>query len=94
MSFSVPAVYTRNPAAYDALKGFNILKLPSVSSLKTFTGCDLEAHGDIHKRLSESYQYYQNLISTKVQVEKQWCSQKGALGARAPPFVGKSNIFY
>ena len=53
---SALAVYTRSPAAYEALKGFNILNLPSVSSLKAFTGSNLEGPGDIQKRLSEDYQ--------------------------------------
>ena len=63
--FLALAVYTRSPAAYDALKGFNILKLPSVSSLKAFTGSNLEGPGDIQKRLSESHTEYQTLISTR-----------------------------
>ena len=58
-------MYTRSPAAYEALKGFDILKLPSVSSLKAFTGSNLEAPGDIQKRLSQSYDDYQTLIQTK-----------------------------
>ena len=58
-------MYTHSPAAYEALKGFDILKLPSVSSLKAFTGSNLEAPGDIQKRLSQSYDDYQTLIQTK-----------------------------
>lgn len=53
-------------AAYEALKGFNFLKLPSVSSFKPFTSSNLEAPGDIQKRLSQSYyDDYQTLIQTK-----------------------------
>ena len=58
-------MYTRSPAAYEALKGFDVLKLPSVSSLKAFTGSNLEAPGDIQKRLSESYTDYQAMIEQK-----------------------------
>ena len=58
-------MYTRSPAACEALKGFNVLKLPSVSSLKAFTGSNLEAPGDIQKRLSESYTDYQAMIEQK-----------------------------
>ena len=32
------AIYSRSPAAYEALKSFNILQLPAVSSLKTLKG--------------------------------------------------------
>lgn len=53
------------PAAYEALKGFNILKLPSVSSLKAFTGSNLEPPGDIQRRLSESYTDYQAMMEEK-----------------------------
>ena len=32
------AVYTRSPAAYTALQGFGILKLPSKATLQAYTG--------------------------------------------------------
>lgn len=32
------AVYTRSPAAYRALQGFGILKLPSKATLQAYTG--------------------------------------------------------
>ena len=63
--FPALAVYTRSPAAYEALKGFNILKFPSVSSIKAFTGSNLERPGDIQKRLSESYKQYQAMVEQK-----------------------------
>lgn len=39
------AIYTRSPTAYEALKGFGILQLPSVSSLKSFTSFNVEPAG-------------------------------------------------
>lgn len=42
-----------------------MLKLPSVSSLKAFTGSNLEGPGEIQKRLSESYAQYQLLVEQK-----------------------------
>ena len=36
--FIALAVYCRSPSAYDALKSFGILQLPSKSSLQSFTG--------------------------------------------------------
>ena len=59
------AVYTCSPAAYEALKGFNILKTPSILSLKAFTGSNLEGPGDIQKCLSELYKEYQVLVEQK-----------------------------
>ena len=39
------AVYARSPAAYDALKGFGILQLPSKSTLQSYTGAFLHEAG-------------------------------------------------
>ena len=36
--FIALAVYTWSPAAYEALKGFGILQLPSRSTLQSYTG--------------------------------------------------------
>ena len=40
------AVYCRSPAAYDALKSFGILQLPSRSTLQAYTGAFLEDCGN------------------------------------------------
>jgi hypothetical protein len=39
------AVYTRSPSAYDALKAFNILQMPSRSTLQAYTGAFLHEPG-------------------------------------------------
>ena len=39
------AIFTRSPAAYEALKGYQILNLPSVASLKQFTAGNRQAPG-------------------------------------------------
>ena len=39
------AIYSRSPAAYEALKSFKILQLPSVSSLKTLKGARFHQPG-------------------------------------------------
>ena len=39
------AMFTRSPAAYEALKGYQILNLPSVASLKQFTEANKQAPG-------------------------------------------------
>jgi len=38
-------VYTRSPAAYDALKRFSILQLPSKSTLQGYTGAFMHEPG-------------------------------------------------
>ena len=39
------AIYLRSPAAYEALKGFNILQLPSQSTLKAYSGAYMHDPG-------------------------------------------------
>jgi hypothetical protein len=39
------AVFVRSPAAYEALKGFNVLQLPSRFTLQSYTGAFLHSHG-------------------------------------------------
>ena len=43
--FLAMAVYTRSPAAYDALKGFGILQLPSKATLQAYTGAIMHEPG-------------------------------------------------
>ena len=46
------AIYTHSPTAYEALRGFGILQLPGVSTLKTFTSFNLENPGFSEERLA------------------------------------------
>ena len=39
------AVYVRSPAAYEALKGFSLLQLPSKATLQAYTGAFLDEPG-------------------------------------------------
>lgn len=39
------AIFTRSPAAYEALKSYEVLKLPSVASLKQFTSANKQSPG-------------------------------------------------
>uniref|UniRef100_A0A1X7TCY2 Uncharacterized protein n=1 Tax=Amphimedon queenslandica TaxID=400682 RepID=A0A1X7TCY2_AMPQE len=47
------AIYARSPAAYDALKSFNVLQLPSRSTLQSYTGAFLHQPGANHDSISE-----------------------------------------
>ena len=42
---SALAVFVRSPAAYEALKSFNILQLPSRATLQAYTGAFLDSPG-------------------------------------------------
>ncbi|XP_019853621.1 PREDICTED: uncharacterized protein LOC109582964 [Amphimedon queenslandica] len=47
------AVFSRSPAAYEALKSFNILQLPSRSTLQAYTGAFLHDAGSSSDSISE-----------------------------------------
>ena len=59
------AVYTRSPAAYEALWGFGILNLPCVSSLKAFTSFNLETPGFNEERLAHARKQYDQMTKEK-----------------------------
>ena len=52
------AIYTRSPAAYEALKGFDILQLPSRSLLQSYTGAFLHDPGTSKKCIDDQYAQY------------------------------------
>ena len=54
------AVFTRSPAAYEALKSFGILQLPSVRSLKHFIGSNLDKPGWSEDHMIFQLQKYGN----------------------------------
>lgn len=47
------AVYSRSPAAYEALKSFKILQLPSKSTLQSYTGTFLHEPGASHQCIAD-----------------------------------------
>jgi hypothetical protein len=69
------AVYSRSRAAYEALKCFNILNLPSVRSLQTKTGKFLDGPGINHTYLKEQSEKY-----TKFKQENEQKGTKVPLG--------------
>ena len=62
---SALTIYTRSTSAYEALRGFGIPQLPSVSSLKSFTGFNLEKAGFSEERLVYARQQYVKMIEEK-----------------------------
>jgi hypothetical protein len=59
------AIYVRSPAAYRALKGFNILQLPCVNSLKSFTRANLSNPGEEGIHMSQRAMQYEALKEEK-----------------------------
>ena len=53
------AIFVRSPAAYEAVKGLNILNLPSRRSLESFSGLESHPPGVSHHYLCEQWKNYQ-----------------------------------
>ena len=62
------AVYTRSPAAYEALKSFGIMQLPSRSTLQSYTGAFLHDPGAYNHCIDAQVSQY---ILFKAESEKQ-----------------------
>lgn len=60
------AVFTRSPAAYEALKSFKLLQLPSIRSLKSYISSNLEEAGECLKRLQEERKCYQVMVAEQL----------------------------
>ena len=52
------AVYTRSPAAYKALKSFEIIQLPSRSTLQSYTGSFLHEPGVSNQCIADQVAQY------------------------------------
>ena len=59
------AVFSRSPAAYEALKSFKILQLPSVSTMKTYMRANREEPGPVYHRLAEEKTKYEEIKEFK-----------------------------
>lgn len=51
--FLALAVFVRSPAAYEALKSFNILQLPLQATLQSYTGVFLQEAGASREAISK-----------------------------------------
>ena len=54
------AVYVRSLAAYEALKSFNIMQLPSKSTLQSYTGAFLHEAGACSKSIIKQVTQYKS----------------------------------
>ena len=73
------AVFSRSPAAYEALKSFQILNLPSVSTLKNFMRSNREDPGPIYNRLAEEQRNYESIRDFRHQMKLPLQLGEGAL---------------
>ena len=63
------AVFTRSPAAYEALKSYGILQLPSLSAIKQFTSANYQPAGTTcnFEHLQEARKSYTAYIEERVE---------------------------
>ena len=59
---SALAVYSRSRAAYEALKSFKLVQLPSVGTLKYYVDGNLESAGDSTSRIMQSRKEYVAIV--------------------------------
>ena len=62
------AVYSRSPTTYQALRGFKLLQLPCVCTLKYYIDSNLEGAGDSMERLQQCRVQYNALIEEKKKI--------------------------
>ena len=71
------AVYTRSPAAYQALKGFGVLQLPCKKSLQGFLSANQSEPGVNEEKIAEQIRLYD--AARRVKEKKKKPQQKGVL---------------
>ena len=59
------AVFTRSPAAYEALRNFKLLQLLSVRTLKLYIDANIESAGDSMARLQRSWKEYKAMVAER-----------------------------
>ena len=57
------AVFVRSPAAYEALKSFDVLQLPSRLTLQAYTGAFLHEAGAASASIAKQIEMYEALIT-------------------------------
>lgn len=66
--FPALAVYTRSPSAYEALKGYQILQLPCVRTLKDYIRSNREEAGNIQQHLKSCREEYDRMVDAQRQL--------------------------
>lgn len=68
--FTALAIYSRSPAAFEALQDFNILQLPGVATLKSYIRSNKEAPGECAERLANERHHYNIKVQEHLQAGK------------------------
>ena len=61
------AVYSCSPAAFEALRDFNILQLPGVSTLTSYMRSNKEEPGECARRLANERSHYNTKVQEHIQ---------------------------
>lgn len=69
------AVFTRSPAAYDALKDFKLLQLPSRRTLKDYISANLDKAGECFEHLKEERKLYLSKIEEQKKTKQSGIKQ-------------------
>ena len=67
--FTALAVYSRSTSAYEALKEFRLLQLPSTRTLKDFIHSNHEKPGSIQQRLKKCREDYDRMVEVQQEVK-------------------------
>ena len=73
------AIYLRSPAAYDALKGFDILQLLSQSTLKVYNGAFMHDCGARSDCIADQVAHYSTFKEHSFKSDKQEPKVDGVL---------------
>ena len=73
------AVFVRSPSAYEALKSFNILQLPSRVTLQSYTGAFLHEPGASSQSIARQAKVYKSFQAEEVKQGKHEPTSDGAL---------------
>ena len=72
-------MYSRSPAAYEALKSFKLVQLPSIRTLKYYVDANLENAGDSTSRIIQSRKEYIAMIEEMAKEKADKISDPGKL---------------
>ena len=77
--FLALAIYCRSPSAYESLKDFNSLRLPSISSLKKYVSAYTNEPGLVESHLQEARDSYDKMVESKIDKGENMPNYEGIL---------------
>ena len=79
MIYIALAIFIQSPAAYEALKSFNILQLLSRSTLKSYTGAFIHEAGASHESILKQVESYETFKKASSSSEQSMPKSDGVL---------------